>query len=182
MAVMYFIRIRTHRNIPHMCQRWTLNKWTSVRIRTNYTDTHTQLCIFTWEYCVNSENLWRANLPQSCAHFLRFQTLSDSIQNENDFSRWLCDSKSKIHYHHHSSVEREGEREREEENGDFQSINQYAYMHAIVQVTLHDTIGKRIDLFSMLIELYESWLAFETSALMCNDVQSLKNVAVIHSA
>lgn len=61
--------------------------------------------------------------------------------------------------------------ERERENGDFQSISQYACMHAIVQVTLNDTIGKRIDLFSMLIELYESWLAFETSALMCNDVQ-----------
>lgn len=46
--------------------------------------------------------------------------------------------------------------------------------HCIAQVTLNDRVEPRTDLFSKLIELYESWLAFESTALMCNDVQSWK--------
>lgn len=54
-------------------------------------------------------------------------------------------------------------------------------MHTIVKDTLNDRNGKRIDLFSLLIELYGSWLAFESCALMCSDVHYSEIVAVIQS-
>lgn len=83
----------------HMRQRWKLNKWTDERTHTNkHAETHKGLLL-------NRKNLRRANLPQSCAHSLRFRTLSNSIRNESDISWWLWNSKSKIqlYHHHHSS-------------------------------------------------------------------------------